>query len=145
MQVVGSRPSMLIMREAFYGTRRFDDFVHHLAVAPATASTHLRSLEAAGLLRRTEYREAKARPRSEYRLTQSGRDLLPAILALFVWGAKHAPVHPTVNITHRGCGAPATVALHCTEGHELDERQLQVELVGQSIAPPPGGLGRAQP
>ena len=48
MAVVGSRPAMLLMREAHYGTRRFDDFVTRVGVAPATASTHLKALADAG-------------------------------------------------------------------------------------------------
>ena len=57
MAVVGSKPAMLIMREAHYGTRRFDDFVTRIGLAPATASSHLRALTEAGLVERRPYRE----------------------------------------------------------------------------------------
>src|SRR5581483_4074411 len=66
MGLVGSRSAMLIMREAFYGTRRFDDFVQRVGMAPATASTHLRALTEAGLLQRQPYREPGGRTRDEY-------------------------------------------------------------------------------
>src|ERR1700753_3834300 len=78
MGLVGSRSAMLIMREAFYGTRRFDDFVQRVEMAPATASSHLRALTSAGLLKRQPYREPGGRTRDEYALTPCGQDLTPA-------------------------------------------------------------------
>src|SRR5579862_6252235 len=79
MTVVGSRSAMLIMREAFYGTSRFDDFVQRVEMAPATASTHLRTLTEAGLLERQPYREPGGRTRDEYALTPAGVDLMPVV------------------------------------------------------------------
>ena len=73
MGLVGSRSAMLIMREAFYGTSRFDDFVQRVEMAPATASTHLRALTEAGLLKRQPYREPGGRARDEYALTPADR------------------------------------------------------------------------
>src|SRR5262249_29847268 len=83
MGLVGSRSAMLIMREAFYGTSRFDDFVQRVEMAPATASTHLRALTDAGLLQRRPYREPGGRTRDEYALTTAGADLMPVVLGLF--------------------------------------------------------------
>src|SRR5215218_9345385 len=86
MQVVGTRSAMLLMREAFYGTRRFDDFAARVGITEAAAAKRLRELVDAGLLERTPYREPGQRTRHEYRLTGMGRDLLPAALALMQWG-----------------------------------------------------------
>jgi DNA-binding HxlR family transcriptional regulator len=115
---------MLIMREAFYGTSRFDDFVQRVEMAPATASTHLRALTKAGLLERQPYREPGGRTRDEYTLTQAGADLMPVVFGLFEWGRKHTEVQPLVDFAHIGCGHPVEVRVQCTAGHELAREDI---------------------
>jgi DNA-binding HxlR family transcriptional regulator len=123
MNLVGSRSAMLLMREAFYGTTRFDDFVRRVEVAPATASAHLRALTDGGLLRRQPYREPGGRSRDEYALTPAGADLMPVIFGLFEWGRRHTGARPMIEFAHAGCGQPIEVSVRCTAGHEvgLDE------------------------
>jgi DNA-binding HxlR family transcriptional regulator len=125
MGLVGSRPAMLIMREAFYGTSRFDDFVQRVEMAPATASTHLRALTKAGLLERQPYREPGGRTRDEYTLTQAGVDLMPVVFGLFEWGRKHTEVQPLVDFAHVGCGKPIEVRVQCTAGHDLAPEDIE--------------------
>jgi len=125
MGLVGSRPAMLIMREAFYGTSRFDDFVQRVEMAPATASTHLRALTKAGLLERQPYREPGGRTRDEYTLTQAGVDLMPVVFGLFEWGRRHTEVQPLVDFAHVGCGKPIEVRVQCTAGHDLAPEDIE--------------------
>jgi DNA-binding HxlR family transcriptional regulator len=125
MGLVGSRSAMLIMREAFYGTRRFDDFVQRVEMAPATASTHLRALTEAGLLQRQPYREPGGRTRDEYALTPAGADLMPVVLGLFEWGRRHTDVQPLVDFVHAGCGQPVEIHVECAAGHEVDLAELE--------------------
>ena len=125
MGLVGSRPAMLIMREAFYGTSRFDDFVQRVEMAPATASTHLRALTKAGLLERQPYREPGGRTRDEYALTQAGADLMPVLFGLFEWGRRHTEVQPLVDFAHVGCGHPIEVRVQCTAGHDLAPEDIE--------------------
>lgn len=128
LQVVGTRSAMLIMREAYYGTTRFDDFADRVGITQAVAAARLRELTEAGLLVRRPYREPGQRTRSEYRLTDKGRDLMPVVLALFAWGAKHvlpggsAPL----DLSHADCGAPVEVAVRCTHGHAVPLGELVV-------------------
>lgn len=126
MAVIGSRNSMLIMREAFYGTTRFDDFAHRVGMAPATTSSNLKALAEAGLLERRPYRDPGGRSREEYLLTESGRDLMPAMFALFRWGQKHAGGPELLDIAHVGCGESVEVTVACQKHHEvgLDEVEL---------------------
>jgi DNA-binding HxlR family transcriptional regulator len=126
MTVIGSRNSMLIMREAFYGTTRFDDFAQRVGMAPATTSANLKALAEAGLLTRHPYRDPGGRAREEYLLTESGRDLMPAMFALFRWGQKHAGGPPLLDIAHLGCGESVEVTVACRKHHEveLDEVEL---------------------
>ena len=126
MVVVGSRPAMLIMREAHYGTRRFDDFVTRVGLSPATAATHLHALAGAGLLARQPYRDEGMRTRDEYILTEAGTDLLPVILGLFDWGAKHADGNDHLEFAHLDCGRPVAVHLACTGGHNLGAADIEV-------------------
>lgn len=128
MAVVGSKPAMLIMREAHYGTRRFDDFVARIGLAPATASTHLRALTDAGLVERRPYRDAGARTRDEYHLTPAGADLAPVVIGLFDWGVKHADGTDQLTFAHAGCGEPVEVRVTCAAGHEVATDEVEVRL-----------------
>jgi DNA-binding HxlR family transcriptional regulator len=82
--VVGDRWSILILREAYYGTRRFDEFEYYIGVAPNILSNRLKRFVDAGIMRRVPLLEHSAR--SEYVLTDKGRDFFPAYLALKRWG-----------------------------------------------------------
>lgn len=140
MGLVGSRSAMLIMREAFYGTSRFDDFVQRVEMAPATASTHLRALTDAGLLQRQPYREPGGRTRDEYALTPAGADLMPVVFGLFEWGRRHTDVQPLVEFAHAGCGHPIEVRVQCTAGHELAPDEIEWRPAATPATP--GGAGR---
>jgi len=126
LEVVGTRSAMLLMREAFYGTRRFDDFAHRVGISDAVAAARLRELVEAGLLAKEPYREEGSRTRLEYRLTDKGRDLLPAVLALMQWGDRWLSDPPggPVDLTHRDCGAEIAVRIRCAAGHEVEAREL---------------------
>ncbi|MFS4092746.1 winged helix-turn-helix transcriptional regulator [Streptomyces sp. AF1A] len=86
MEIVGTRAVLLIMREAFFGTRRFDDFAKRVGIGEPAAAARLKELTAAGLLERVPYREPGQRTRHAYQLTAKGRDFLPVLVALRRWG-----------------------------------------------------------
>lgn len=129
MGVVGSRNAMLTMREAFYGTTRFDDFAERVAMSPATTSANLRSLTEAGLLERRPYREAGTRTREEYVLTEAGLDLMPVVLGLFAWGSRHAGPRPGVDVAHADCGEPVAVSITCAAGHPVPQDEVELRVV----------------
>lgn len=126
MAVVGSRPAMLLMREAYYGTQRFDDFVERVGVAPATAATHLRALTDAGLLERQTYREPGSRARDGYALTAAGLDLMPVVIGLFEWGIRHAGGSDQLEYAHADCGSPVSVRVECAKGHPVESDDIEV-------------------
>jgi len=119
MRVVGTRSAVLLMREAWYGTTRFDEFAARVGLSDAITSSRLRELVDAGLLERRPYREPGQRTRHEYVLTESGTDLVPVLLGLAAWGRKHAPEEWSPSTTHAGCGADVTVEVRCAAGHEV--------------------------
>ena len=126
MRTVGTRSAMLLMREAAYGTTRFGDFARRTGLTDAVVAARLRELVQAGLLAKQPYRPSGQRGRDEYALTESGHDLVPVLLALAVWGAKHARRHGTPTIRHAGCGETVAIQSRCAAGHLLDEDQVVV-------------------
>ena len=108
-----------VVREAFYGTRRFDDFVRRTGLTAPVLSARLRELEASGVMEKRPYREPSQRTRHEYLLTEQGRDLGTAIVAMLGWADRWlpAPAGPTVTLEHRGCGAAVHADLACEAGH----------------------------
>jgi DNA-binding HxlR family transcriptional regulator len=84
MDVVGDRWSILLLREAYYGTRRFDEFQYYLGVAPNILSARLKKFVELGMMTRIPLREHSGR--YEYVLTKKGRDFFPTYLALKKWG-----------------------------------------------------------
>jgi DNA-binding HxlR family transcriptional regulator len=129
MELIGTRSAMLLMREAYYGTTRFDDFAQRVGVTENVAAARLRELTEAGLLRREPYREPGQRTRHEYRLTEKGHDLAPVVLGLFQWGAKHLPVPQRTppRLRHTDCGADVHVDITCDEHHDVPLREVTVE------------------
>jgi DNA-binding HxlR family transcriptional regulator len=127
--IVGSRPAMLLLREAHYGTHRFDDFVERVGIAPATAATHLRALTEAGLLERTTYQEPGERAREGYALTPAGVDLMPVVIGLFAWGVRYADGNDALEYAHVDCGAPVAVSVACADGHPVTTDEIEVRRV----------------
>jgi DNA-binding HxlR family transcriptional regulator len=119
LEVVGEKWTLLVLREAFYGVRRFDQFHQVLGCARNLLSVRLATLVEHGLLERRSYRQPGQRTRHEYRLTDKGRDLFPAIVALMQWGDRWTADQdgPPVVLRHRDCGAAVGVVLHCDAGH----------------------------
>jgi DNA-binding HxlR family transcriptional regulator len=103
LEVVGERWTLLIVRDAFLGVRRFDDFQRSLGIARNVLQGRLERLVEHGILDRVRYRE---RPeRFEYRLTEKGLDLWPVMVSLLAWGDRHAAADgPPVVLEHRDCG-----------------------------------------
>jgi DNA-binding HxlR family transcriptional regulator len=102
---VGEWWSILILRDAFHGLRRFDQFQRNLGISTNSLTARLNSLVEGGLLDKRPYQERPVR--HEYVLTQRGRDFWPVIVALYTWGAKHfPPANPTVYLLDTETGRP---------------------------------------
>lgn len=113
LEVVGDRWTLLLIRDAFEGIRRFDDFQASLGVARNVLTDRLGRLCDEGIMRRHRYQE---RPdRYEYRLTRKGVGLWPAMMSLLLWGDLHyADGGPPLIVAHKGCGGSLTPALTCS-------------------------------
>jgi DNA-binding HxlR family transcriptional regulator len=105
LERVGEWWSILILRDAFRGTTRFDAFSESLGVAPNILTRRLNTLVESGLLERRQYSERP--PRFEYVLTERGRDFRPVMLAMLDWGNRHFPPDDrTVEIVETATGRP---------------------------------------
>jgi len=116
LDVVGEWWTMLILRDAFRGTRRFDDLQASLGLARSVLTARLRKLTDQGILERRAYSEHP--PRYEYYPTAKGRALFPLIAALLAWGDEWAPTPggPPVVLVHDTCGnitQPMLTCPHC--------------------------------
>lgn len=133
MAVLGERWAMLVLREAFYGTTRFDAFEAHLGIAPNILSARLRDLIAHGLLEKTPGPGA----RHEYRLTEKGRDFFPAYLALKTWADRWmtGPEGPLVVLEEAATGQPVvSPPVLNAEGSPLRPEEVRV-LPGPGAGP----------
>jgi DNA-binding HxlR family transcriptional regulator len=126
-EVLSTKSSFLILREAFYGTTRFDDFAQRVGLSPAVTAARLRELVRRGLLEREDYQVPGQRTRLGYRLTPRGADLFPALAALMQWGDRWLGEDGGwVMLRHRGCGQRVDVHLLCRAGHDLKLEDLEL-------------------
>jgi DNA-binding HxlR family transcriptional regulator len=110
LERVGEWWSILILRDAFAGMSRFDEFQKSLGIAPNMLTRRLTALVEAGLLQRHRYSERP--PRDEYRLTGRGHDFRPVLLAMLAWGTRNfAPEGPSVQIVDAETGVEADPVL----------------------------------
>ena len=127
LRIVGTRSAMLVLREAYYGTTRFDDFVARVEITDASVAAVLRKLTAAGVLEKVPYKEPGKRRRYEYALTEMGLDLLPATIALMQWSDKWLqPDGGPLNVSDAD-GRPVVAQLH--NGHStigLDDLHISL-------------------
>jgi DNA-binding HxlR family transcriptional regulator len=110
LELVGERWALLIVRELTLGNSRFDDIVRGTGAPRDRVAARLKALDEAGVIQRCAYQAAP--PRYDYRLTDSGRALLPVLDALLSWGRDHA-VRP---------GDPDRDSQHWTRATQRRER-----------------------
>ena len=116
MDILGERWTFLILRESFYGVRRFSDMQRNLGIARNILSARLQTLVRAGVLER---RRGEGSERHEYRLTTMGRDLFPVLVAIMRWGDTHlaGDEGPPLSLRHT-CGHDAEPEIVCRHCHE---------------------------
>jgi DNA-binding HxlR family transcriptional regulator len=127
LSVIGDRWTLLVLREAFLRVRRFEDFQKNLGIARRVLTERLAHLVEEGVLEKHAYQERPVR--YEYRLTQKGLDLYPALMAMVNWGDRHyadAEGPPLVH-THKSCGHDFHTVTTCSEcGEVVDPRAVRV-------------------
>jgi DNA-binding HxlR family transcriptional regulator len=128
LEVLGDRWTMLVIRDAFVGVRRFDDFQRDLGIARNVLADRLQRLVDEGVLERHRYQE---RPeRFEYRLTPKGIDFWRSLVSLMKWGDRYyaPPAGPPQVVRHRDCGGEVTDRFTCERcGAQLEATDVRLE------------------
>ena len=127
MAVLGERWTLVILRSAFMGARRFEDYQSSTGIARNILTDRLKTLVDHDVLARRPYAEYPGRTLYEYRLTEKGLDLYPVLVSLMEWGNRYGGFDdgPPVELEHKRCGhhtTPKTVCSAC--GEELRAREV---------------------
>lgn len=124
LDVIGEWWTIVIIRDAFRGARRFEDF-REVGIADNILSARLKKLVDEGIFERRPYQEHPER--FEYVLTEKGRDLMPVLGALGLWGKKWTEGPDTTSITHTECGHRVTLEARCDHcGRAIERSEIQV-------------------
>lgn len=134
LSVVGERWTLLILRDAFLGTRRFDQFQTSLGITRHRLAERLGKLVEQGVLTRVKYSDKP--PRHEYRLTRKGLALYPVLMTLGRWGDEWMDKGdgPPVEYFHQRCGKKTRPVLTCSECGEDLRPQHVTPVVGPALA-----------
>ncbi len=127
VEVVSDSWTVLVLRDAFLGVRRFDEFVNSLGIARNTLTDRLERLVTAGMLRAEPYQQHP--PRYEYRLTEQGKDLFDVLMTLWAYGERwNPPSDPDhQRAIHLDCGQEANAVAHCGHcGGRLSRRNIRI-------------------
>ena len=134
LSVIGERWTLLVLREAFLRTRRFDDFQRLTGAPRPILADRLRTLVEQGILERRPY--GSHPDRFEYRLTEKGLDLYPVIVSLMEWGDRWMPdeLGAPVTLEHRGCGHEITPVLTCPGcGDRVGARDIRAHVPDREL------------
>ncbi len=117
-ELLGDRWTFLILREAFFGTHRFNEYAQNLGLSRNILSNRLKTLVAQGIL--TAHPYGPGQTRNEYRLAPAGRDIFPIVIALLQWGDRYLSGSrgPSIVLEHTPCGHDADPQLVCRACHE---------------------------
>jgi DNA-binding HxlR family transcriptional regulator len=132
--VVGERWVWVILRQAFNGARRFEDFQRGIGLARNVLTERLNRLVDHGIFERHRYAEHAVRDLNEYRLTPKGHALFPVYVALMQWGNEWTGLPaPPVELLHKPCGHRTNVRVVCSEcGDDIDARDTE-PVVGRGL------------
>ena len=128
MDLLGDQWTLLVLREAYAGVRRFDRFQAELGIARNTLTERLDRLTGAGLLDRVRYQDRPAR--YEYPLTEMGQDFFPVIAAIIRWGDQWLADEdgPPRLLRHLDCGETTTAEVNCVHcGGAMSAHQVVME------------------
>jgi DNA-binding HxlR family transcriptional regulator len=138
LEVVGEWWTLLIVRDAFFGVSRFDEFQERLGISRNVLGQRLARLVEAGVLTKVPYSEHP--PRFDYRLTDKGKDLWPVVTAMRQWGDKYAaPDGQPLQLIHKQCGQVSEPELVCSAcGEAIGPQDVKA-------VPGPGDLDEIAP
>jgi DNA-binding HxlR family transcriptional regulator len=129
LKEIGTNSALLLLREIFWGARRFDELAQKADITEQMAAIRLKQLVDAGILTKQPYREPGQRTRYEYVLTSRGRELFPVIVSLVEFGLLLQGDSRRLELVHGdGCGAKIVSQVQCAQGHvvPLDQTEARI-------------------
>jgi DNA-binding HxlR family transcriptional regulator len=118
IDLLGDWWTPLVLRDAYFGVKRFDGFERSLGIGRNILTQRLNRLVDEGMFERVQYQEHP--PRYEYVLTDKGRDFMPVLMAMSAWGDRWlaSPDGPPVSFKHKDCGHETHAQVVCSHCHE---------------------------
>jgi len=137
LEILGEKWTLLVVREAFWGSTKFSEFQSSLGVSTDILTARLATLVEAGVFERRSYREEGSRERSSYHLTESGRDLRTGLAALTEWGSVYRPngLPATSHFRRADDGEELQVAFVTADGQIVDAREVETVRGPGTLAP----------
>ena len=128
LELLSTKTAFQVVRELFFGTTRFEDFVERIGTSAPAVSRALKQLEVAQIVARVPYQEPGRRARDEYRLTDAGEDLLPVFLSLVQWGDTHLQNGPApLSFVDADSGQAVKVRVTAsTDGAVMGSTNIQI-------------------
>ena len=118
LELIGTHSALVLLREAFWGARRFEDLARRAGITEQIAAKRLKQFVDAGIMTKQPYQPAGQRTRYEYVLSERGRALFPVLVSLIEFGRVLQGTSKGLELVHGdGCGAPVVSHVQCSEGH----------------------------
>ncbi len=129
LQDIGTNSAWLLLREIFYGARRFEDLARLADITEQMAAIRLKQLVEAGILTKQPYKTPGQRTRYEYVLTGRGRELFPVMVSLIEFGLLMQGDSKRLDLIHGdGCGASIVSQVQCAQGHVVPLAQTEARV-----------------
>lgn len=126
---IGTHSALLLLREVFYGARRFEDLARLADITEQMAAIRLKQLVEAGILTKQPYKMPGQRTRYEYVLTGRGRELFPVMVSLIEFGLLMQGDSKRLELVHAdGCGASIVSQVQCAQGHVVPLAQTEARI-----------------
>ncbi|MFJ9821347.1 winged helix-turn-helix transcriptional regulator [Streptomyces sp. NPDC101151] len=144
LDLLSTKTTFLVVRECFYGTTRFDDFVARIGASAPAVSRALAQLKAAQIVAPVPYRKPGSRARDEYRLTKAGEELLPVLLSLMQWGDTYLQEgRPPLSFVEADTGRPIRVRVTAGPSPETMSDDIEIRLNPDCRSPLAAAVGSA--
>jgi DNA-binding HxlR family transcriptional regulator len=129
LEALGDSWSILVLRELFFGVRRFNEMQSELGISRSVLSDRLGRLVNLGVVRTVPYQEPGDRVRNEYRLTRKGVELLPVMVALMGWGDAHVNGgRGPVTLHDKRSGQQVRLELRNESGERVEPNEMEPRL-----------------
>ena len=134
LELLSTKTTFQVLRELFFGTTRFEDFVERIGTSAPAASRALKQLESAQVVERVAYQKPGSRARDEYRLTEAGEELLPVFMSLVQWGDTYLQDGPApLSFVDADTGQAVAVRV-TTETGAPKKRSADIQIRGTAAA-----------